>query len=457
MKIAGRVLIISRGEYDPSKTYKMLDMVTYDYTSWICKEECVGIEPNNTNMRYWHHVTDIGLVNNLDTVVEGFALDARLGRYINNELETNRSNMDVIGREFRSLSIVVNTLLGTSVAEDYDNEKTYSEDSYVIYYNNLYKCIIPVETPEEFDELKWAKCYVMDELNEKVAEIVEDIANGEVSAELGDILGSIAPTFSHAGLYFPGDYVRYNGTLYKCIAETRGEFDETKWNSCNLADEITGTNESMKEIASDVSKAQSDIGELSSDMEGAYGHLARVDNPHSVTKEQVGLGNVPNVSTNNQTPTFSFTDTLQNLVSGETLSDLLGKIGRAVNEFINHKKNSEIHVTASDKGNWDSKADPYFLASTFTDGLMSAADKMKLDGIESGATKTTVLDSVQSVSKTDALSANTGHFLYGKITNLITDTSTAKAIADACWSAVPKLIWTNPNQSAGMAMVRPLI
>lgn len=46
----------------------------------------------------------------------------------------------------------------------------------------------------------------------------------------------------------------------------------------------------------------------------------------NLSKTNVGLGNVPNVTTNNQTPTFSQASTRNNLVSGEKLSVLFGKI-----------------------------------------------------------------------------------------------------------------------------------
>lgn len=46
----------------------------------------------------------------------------------------------------------------------------------------------------------------------------------------------------------------------------------------------------------------------------------------SLSKSDVGLGNVPNVTTNNQTPTFTEASTRANIASGETLSTLLGKI-----------------------------------------------------------------------------------------------------------------------------------
>lgn len=46
----------------------------------------------------------------------------------------------------------------------------------------------------------------------------------------------------------------------------------------------------------------------------------------NLSKTNVGLGNVPNVTTNNQTPTFSQASTRDNLVSGDKLSVLFSKI-----------------------------------------------------------------------------------------------------------------------------------
>lgn len=60
----------------------------------------------------------------------------------------------------------------------------------------------------------------------------------------------------------------------------------------------------------------------------AYDHSQLTSgNPHSVTKSDVGLGNVPNVTTNNQKPTFTQASTRANLVSNtDTLSTIMGKI-----------------------------------------------------------------------------------------------------------------------------------
>ena len=85
-------------------------------------------------------------------------------------------------------------------------------------------------------------------------------------------------------------------------------------------------------------------------------HANDIDNPHSVTAAQVGLGNVPNVSTNNQTPTYSFgedeTPTLADLVSGETMSAAFKKLHVAVHSHIEHlsDRSNPHHVSYAQVG-----------------------------------------------------------------------------------------------------------
>jgi len=81
-------------------------------------------------------------------------------------------------------------------------------------------------------------------------------------------------------------------------------------------------------------------------------HTGNKSNPHSVTKSQVGLGNVPNVATNDQTPTYTQASSLANLTSGEKLSVSFGKIMKAIADLISHLANkSNPHgVTAAQAG-----------------------------------------------------------------------------------------------------------
>lgn len=62
-------------------------------------------------------------------------------------------------------------------------------------------------------------------------------------------------------------------------------------------------------------------------------HILDFGNPHKVSKGDVGLENVSNVTTNNQTPTFTEASTRVNISSGEKLSIILGKISKVFSDL----------------------------------------------------------------------------------------------------------------------------
>lgn len=72
----------------------------------------------------------------------------------------------------------------------------------------------------------------------------------------------------------------------------------------------------------------------------------------TLTKSDVGLSNVPNRSTNNQTPTYTVASALAELVSGEKLSVAMGKIAKAIVDLISHigNKSNPHGVTAAQAG-----------------------------------------------------------------------------------------------------------
>lgn len=90
-------------------------------------------------------------------------------------------------------------------------------------------------------------------------------------------------------------------------------------------------------------------------------HKNNKNNPHEITKIQVGLGNVPNVATNDQTPTYTVSATLQPLTSGEKLSYAFGKIAKAIADLISHLANkSNPHTVTKSQvglGNCDNTSD----------------------------------------------------------------------------------------------------
>ena len=76
-------------------------------------------------------------------------------------------------------------------------------------------------------------------------------------------------------------------------------------------------------------------------------------NPHGTTKSDVGLGNVPNVATNDQTPSYTEATTLAKLASGEKLSVAFGKISKAITDLISHIGDSVKHITSTERTNWN--------------------------------------------------------------------------------------------------------
>lgn len=90
-------------------------------------------------------------------------------------------------------------------------------------------------------------------------------------------------------------------------------------------------------------------------------HLIDFMNPHKVNKEQVGLGNVPNVITNDQTPTYEEAEEFENISSGEKISVAFGKLKRAITSLISHINNFDNpHMLTKNQielGNVDNTSD----------------------------------------------------------------------------------------------------
>ena len=138
----------------------------------------------------------------------------------------------------------------------------------------------------------------------------------------------------------------------------------------------------------------------------AYNHSLSKSNPHSTTASQVGLGNVPNVTTNNQTPTFTMAGVDSNLVSGETLTISLGKISKAINSLISHISDSIKHITSTERTNWNTAYTNNHTHSnkTILDNTTASyitAEKTKLSGIEDGAEVNNISD-VNATDLTDS-------------------------------------------------------
>lgn len=142
----------------------------------------------------------------------------------------------------------------------------------------------------------------------------------------------------------------------------------------NLINSAPTTLDTLGEIAAAMSENQSIvdalnavIGEKANESD-LTAHISSKSNPHGVTKSQVGLGNVPNVATNDQTPTFTEASSLEALNSGEKLSVSFGKISKAIADLISHINDSEFKGILGDipDGGGYYKSKYYIQAGTVT-------------------------------------------------------------------------------------------
>lgn len=176
----------------------------------------------------------------------------------------------------------------------------------------------------------------------------------------------------------------------------------------NLATEVTRAKDAEKTNA-DAITAEASRGQAAEDAirDTVNAHLNNKSNPHGVTKAQTGLGNVPNVSTNDQTPTFTQAATLANIASGEKLTVMLGKIAKALADFIAHKADTVIHVTGTERTNWnDANSKKHTHANKSIIDKLTQAMLDKLAGIATGAEVNVQSDWNATDSASDAFIKN---------------------------------------------------
>lgn len=135
--------------------------------------------------------------------------------------------------------------------------------------------------------------------------------------------------------------------------ETKRATKAEQGNARAIAAEITRATQKESVLESglneEISRAK---GAEQSNADSLITHSSNQSNPHAVTKAQVGLGNVPNVATNDQTPSYTETSALTALINGEKLSVAFGKIAKAVSSLISHlaSTNNPHKVTKSQVG-----------------------------------------------------------------------------------------------------------
>lgn len=135
------------------------------------------------------------------------------------------------------------------------------------------------------------------------------------------------------------------------------------------------------------------------------------------TKSEVGLGNVQNVTTNDQTPTYTESSSLSKLSSGEKLSVAFGKISKAIADLISHIADSVKHITNAERTNWNAAKTHADSAHAPSNAQENVIETVKVNGTSlipnskavdvTVPTKTSQLTNDSGYKTTDTWKANT--------------------------------------------------
>lgn len=244
----------------------------------------------------------------------------------------------------------------------------------------------------EVENLKFTKMVLGDGANknpEGATEVINPICEVEIeSVTLSDknVL-TITASFTNKDIT-SGFYMREKG-LY--LSDGEEEILAIYANAGSTAGYVEPAASGLikKVIRSSVTFSQADIVNVEL-IDNSYAnavdfekHEKDKENPHNVTAKQVGLENVPNVQTNDQTPTYEGTETLTELKSGEKLSTAFGKLAKAVKDFISHLSDKVVHITSDERTLWNTvsnKADSNhthkYAGSSSAGGAANSAKKL---------------------------------------------------------------------------------
>lgn len=181
---------------------------------------------------------------------------------------------------------------------------------------------------------------------ESAAELSNPLLTAEVASyEIGDVFITLSSVFSNSEVT-----AGFRATELGVLADDPDKEGRTLLYAYGYtpdaeADYIPASDDKLLETQQDVMVYIGDAQNVTASISQSLVYAAKADleahikdygNPHRVDKEAVGLGNVPNVATNDQTPTYAEASALSKLLSGEKLSVAFGKIARAVSSLISH-------------------------------------------------------------------------------------------------------------------------
>lgn len=157
---------------------------------------------------------------------------------------TDSVDISVLNGNFDTIDdqMYANNGLACGLADQYSTSASYAVGDWCIYNNVLYCCA--ADTSGSWDASKW--------YNPKLANVVK--SNSQNIASLGSSIGtlfgnystlmgmvwnltrSLAPQYDSTKSYVVGDVCMNQQVLCRCIGNTSGDWDNSKWETVYLVD-----------------------------------------------------------------------------------------------------------------------------------------------------------------------------------------------------------------------------
>lgn len=284
-------------------------------------------------------------------------------------------NEDLAPKSYVDLHLTKEAYGNSLTVDIYSNQKIYKIDDIVYYNDSLYKAIVNIDSPEEFNQAKWSKVTITSLINEK-----QDIL----------VSGKNIKTIAGESILGEGNFV--------LTREVVG------------LDKVDNTSDLDKPVSAATQKAIDTVRDYLNE------HKADTQNPHQVSKEQVGLGNVTNdaqvkraemgvasgvatLGTDGKIPLQQFPEAiLGQLVYGGTFSENnIANLSSNAKYKLQTEENTITLVNSADTiGGWLANEGIYYLSSDKNN--FAGLDFNANDILIATATKWTKIDNTDFVT-----------------------------------------------------------
>lgn len=244
--------------------------MAYEPTEWKAGDVITGSKMNKIEAQLAANTEEIEEARGKGGSASG-SLGARIDdMIILSDTQPTSTDNEIWIRSSSSGGIVVPTYeelenVRDSIAEVYDSTKTYAIGDYAYYNEVLYRCTTAITTAESWNSGHWTEVKVGSEVKDakngvtavdsnfvkatatqSFTDVQKNTARTNINAANSDV---IADTYDATKTYAVGDYVIYNGKLYRCntAISTAEAWTAAHWTETQMTDDVADLKSAIDE------------------------------------------------------------------------------------------------------------------------------------------------------------------------------------------------------------------